>query len=749
MRSVAWWVMIGWMAVGCSEEREHLIEELGSPKPVIRAGAVQALAAAGDEEAFLLLSRSLDDPSVVVRTAVVRSVLRFKDRQVHNLLIRASRDADPEVREAAAQALSQLGGEVARRALVDMLAAGENQLLVRRAVLQALERLGRSGESLAQELGQAEMKRIREQLAEAQGIRRAQLIVRAGYSVDPDGLAIVLEGLRDPDPEVAQAALAVLDGRGGAEALRQVQRLAGELSEEIRSSALRQAARFGADGRVVLRGALRDGEPGIRRLALQLLARGQAPAQDEACLLLADPDEANGEIAARLAGEHGLDCDPGGIEAMMQRHKQPEWRQAVRRLSLLRSARARARLGDELAQAGGDERLWLIAALLQAGEKRPAWVREIQTDVARRVAQVAARAESWVGGRLPAAPRGGGDMLDRTRLSQEQLDRLYQKYGIDAPSENAPRSVSDLLRSFPEHAGPRPVERLCPLLTEEEEALLQFELDGLAPADADGVRALAETLLRAIDPRDAGWLAALLNRWNIKLPANAFLFERWMAHYADMDLDTAREVAQLLGRTGDGAAMMAMLQVLPRVPWEKREWLIQALAGMKRPEATAPMVGTLIQLLPGTSASTAADALAEIGDASAIEPLRAAVGQAAPGQEMHILMALARLGDRETLPRVLERLEDPDPEVRLAALQVLEKMGGEEARKAIGLARLDLDRRVRAMAEQLWSAGGPGGDAHGRPDTQPEGPGGADAAQGPDRESPGTVPESPGQPAGR
>lgn len=739
-------VLIGLLVIGCSKEREQLLEELASPKPVIRAGAVRSLAAAGDEEAFLLLSRSLEDSSSVVRIAVVQALPQVKDHPVHNLLIRASRDADPEVREAAAQVLTKTGGEASRRALVDMFVSGENQLLVRRAVLQGLEQLGLSGDALATELAQAEIRRIREQLAEAQGIRRAQLVQRAGNSVHPEGLAIVLEALQETDPDVVLTALVVLEGRGGAPALRHVQLLAGEVAEDVRARALRAAARFGEEGRVVLRGALRDGDAGIRRLALRLLAQETpSPAAEDVCLLLADPDEHTGEFAARLAGERSLDCDPGVLDSWLQQRGQPAWRQAVERLAGLRSAKARTRLAAALAGSSGAERLWLVTALLRAGEERADLAREVRADAARRVERATSLAESWVGGKLPPAARKGDETPDRSRLSQEQLDRLYQKYGLEAASENAPRSVSDILKAFPEHSGARPLQRLCvPLLTEEA-GLLAAELDALLQVDTQEAVRQAETLLRVLDPRSVGWLAALLNQRQAKIPANAYVFERLMQAFSDMELDTAAEVAELVGRTADGAALQAMLQVLPRVPWEKREWLIEALGRMKRPEAVAG----LVPLLAGNSAATVAEALADIGDPAAVEPLKAAIAQAAPGQEMHILMALARLGNRELLSRVLTRLEDPDPDMRLAALDILGQMNGAEERKAIGLARMDLDRRVRSRAEQLLQAPMEGDTSHERSRSQPEGSGSPDAAQGPAREGAGAVPEGPGQPAGR
>ncbi|NMB75789.1 MAG: HEAT repeat domain-containing protein [Myxococcales bacterium] len=739
-------VLIGLLVIGCSKEREQLLEELASPKPVIRAGAVQALAAASDEEAFLLLSRSLEDSSAVVRIAVVQALPKVKDHPVHNLLIRASRDADPEVREAAAQVLAQMGGETSRRALMDMFVSGENQLLVRRAVLRGLEQLGLSGDALATELAQSEVRRIREQLAEAQGIRRAQLVRRAGNSVHPDGLAVVLEALQEADPDVVLTALSVLDGRGAAPALRQLQLLAGEVSEEVRARALRAAARFGEEGRVVLRGALRDGDAGIRRLALHLLSQGSSPpAAEEVCLLLADSDAQTGELAARVAGERNLDCDAGLLDSMLQQRGQPAWWQAVERLVALRSEKARARLAAALSGANGAERPWLVAALLRAGEGRADLAREVRADAARRVERAVVLAESWVGGKLPPVVRPSEEVRDRSSLNQEQLDRLYRKYGLEAPSENAPRSVSDILKAFPEHSGARPLQRLCEPLLPEEAGLLAAELDALLRVDTEVAVRLAEALLRALDPRSVGWLAALLNQRKAKLPANAYVFERLMQAFSDMDLETAQEVAESVGRTEDGAALQAMLRVLPSVPWEKREWLIQALGRMKRAEAVAG----LIPLLLGNSAATVAEALADIGDPAAVKPLKAAIAHAAPGQEMHILMALARLGDRELLPQVLTRLEDPDPDVRLAALEILGRMSGTEERKAIELARLDLDRRVRSRAEQLLKTPTEGEESDERSRPQPEGSGGPDAAQGPAREGAGTLPEGSGQPAGR
>ena len=128
MRKLLAGVLVALFFCGCSDSRDELLQELMSPSPVKRSGALRILAQEGDEEAYLLVSQALEDKSAVVRIAAVRALADFKGRDTTTALVRATRDADPEVRETAVVSLAAQKGESVRRALVQVLLRTESEL---------------------------------------------------------------------------------------------------------------------------------------------------------------------------------------------------------------------------------------------------------------------------------------------------------------------------------------------------------------------------------------------------------------------------------------------------------------------------------------------------------------------------------------------------------------------------------------------------------------------------------------------
>lgn len=688
-------VLVTLQVCGCSDSRDELLRELTSPSPVKRAGALRILARQGDEEAYLLVSQALGDQSAVVRVAAVRALADFKSRDTTAALVRATRDADPEVREAAVVSLAARKGESVQRALIHMLLRSEGAPAVRKQIYLALEEAGLSGRKLAEEMASRQMEMIRQEWPGSRGSRRAQLVRQAGRSVHPDALRVVLEGLADKNVDVVLAALSVLDGRGGQEALRQLLLLASDQSVRIRLQAVQALRYYGPEGVAVLGGVLRDLNPDVRLQALRQLKEVEPGLGPEMlCPLLSDKQPAVMLEAAGLIRQKGIRCD---LLVLAEQLLDPEdecYSAATRALSILGGEPALKMLSEQMQKQPAWLRPALAAAMARAGE-RGAKVRALlESELRSMLVQVRLRGQGWVTGKLPPRKQPEPEPVDHTRLSEEQLKKLYEKHGLPPAGKDAPRGITDILARYREPSGPAPARELFEAVTLRDVEVFTELLRGLAEIDLALAASVAQAALGFKHPELAGGVARLALDKHMAVN----LEEQVIGQLGELLLlageQDAGAIAGLLATTKQIKAVEVLGSSLDAMPWEKREHAISALGRLGRREG----IGPLLPMLQGYSAASAARALGEIGDPAAVEPLRESLKQVGPSAEMDIFMALSKLGSQDVVPMVSERLGDPDPEVRRAAVRILGMLGGTEARSALEKVQFDLDRLVRAEA---------------------------------------------------
>jgi len=237
-----------------------------------------------------------------------------------------------------------------------------------------------------------------------------------------------------------------------------------------------------------------------------------------------------------------------------------------------------------------------------------------------------------------------------TACGRVEKDRPLDEVIAAAQAGDA-RAVGDLVRRFP-HPDPavslKAWEAVIALGPAAEPALIE----ALAAGDRDVAEAAAGALgsvgtAAAVEP-----LIGALRNWPSR---------RYVAAWA-------------LGERGDPRAVPALVAALGDRDQEVCKYAARSLVKFGR-EATP----ALLEALQNPSERVrhyAVRALGEIRDERSIEPLLAAGGKL--DREVH-LWALGRLGDRRAFDRIAAAVADPDPAVRLTAIQALRDLGDERA----------------------------------------------------------------------
>jgi HEAT repeat protein len=327
-----------------------------APDAAVRARAAERLAAADDEPerraARPLLVAALADASAPVRriagaglarmpapetrAPLLAALAREKEREVLPALLLAvgalaeptlvetalpfTRDAAPAVRAAALTALGDLGGDAARRRLLEALAdpAGPDEgWAVRSAAVLALGKVGRRGDVAA----------VLAALRTGEGwscwLARSAL-ARAVPTIDPEPLALLEHLVHDGDARVAVTAAEGFARAGHPERLRALLSSPAPGVRAAAASAVVASGLEGAEPRLV---AMARGDAALepRWAAALALFRLDAPAGDEFVLAgLASHEpvvwaEALAALERRTGARHGRDVPAWRAELARRR----------------------------------------------------------------------------------------------------------------------------------------------------------------------------------------------------------------------------------------------------------------------------------------------------------------------------------------------------------------------------------------------------------------------------------------------
>ena len=228
-----------------------------------------------------------------------------------------------------------------------------------------------------------------------------------------------------------------------------------------------------------------------------------------------------------------------------------------------------------------------------------------------------------------------------------------------------------------------------------EKEMLSLLLDGLLAFDARAATEVMQRAIRLTDPLPAVRAAVqhnftlVLGREDLRRIGSALVLA------GDED---GQQIVRFLGSMRSPSAIQVLLDVLDKVSVPIREEIITVLGETGLGLAAVP----LIKMLNGEMAGKAARALAAIGAREALEPIKKALKAAPAEQTIDLISSLVTLGEKDIIWSDLEAcLRHPAVEVRLEAIWLLGKIGGDKARSLLNKAVQDWDRQVSLEAQKI------------------------------------------------
>ncbi len=313
--------------------------------------------------------------------------------------------------------------------------------------------------------------------------------------------------------------------------------------------------------------------------------------------------------------------------------------EAAAGLTLLPAEVALAAIIPRLADAGEERRILLVALPPLRNQGHFALVERYLADEDAEV-----RAEA-------------AELLARSPVP-DRADRLRRL--LDDPERRA--GAADAISRLPD----APEELLAELLGDPDPAVRLAVARGLQQA---AHRSLAPSLLEALAKEE--------NR------------------------RVSRALARAAGATGDSAAIGELDRLLAHEDTGMRYAAAQALGCSGRPEAYDPLLRALDD--PSAEVQAAAlHALGLLGNAEAAPRITEHLDSGPRDVRRTAAGALRLLAPPSAVSRLREAATDPDPELRLAAVRTLHRIGGAEAEETVArCGREDPEPFIRAEAVRL------------------------------------------------
>jgi HEAT repeat protein len=162
-----------------------------------------------------------------------------------------------------------------------------------------------------------------------------------------------------------------------------------------------------------------------------------------------------------------------------------------------------------------------------------------------------------------------------------------------------------------------------------------------------------------------------------------------------------RQSAQALGEIGDPRAVEPLIDLLSDPDALIRRHAVKALGKIEDPRAVTPIARVLSDSEEEWHVKgSAAEALGRMKDPNAIEPLARALMDLHWNVRSQSAKALGSIGDRRAVEPLILALKDQDAAVRGYAAEALGKIRDERAIESLRAALEDEDRDVRKRAEQ-------------------------------------------------
>ena len=653
----------------------HLIERLRDEDIDVCVDAAEALGRIGSRAAVPALVESLEnDPSGEICTAVAAALGRIGDDDALAALRRVAVERPEaiewdgdwdtwwDVQLAAVKALGKARDEQAAELLIDIL-EDEGQQDIESEILHALALIpGRGVSYLLEQLQNSDNR--------AQRRRRCATALGRGRSADGTVRALG-RALKDPEPEVRQAAIEALARLGAERYLRALLLMLRDPDGEVRAAALKAITglagqEFGGSGmQRELLSLLDDPDSRVRRTLFEVLAatvrRNPLDREtiDRVVASLTDPSAETATAACTLLGRSGnRNVIPELIPVLENRGGHP----MVRREAAL----ALGRLGETsdevmqcLQQAVGDAqqavRLAALTALMELDDDRPLAPRE-DGDEERPprpleivIAAVRGEIDPDRSGTEPepaqATDDGGQpDAATPTVDGRTGHDLLMQSAppdGNDARPDTAVESGGEADIALPDSP--------ARIVREGEVRSATSTLDAIAMDNVEMVLQQenpAETV--EPDPETLEYLSVV--EQNKELMRRIRSNRRISAHQ-----DVRRLGARILANSRRGESVQTLVQALSDDDELLRREAADAIGEIAARDRAIP----------------------ELQDAMGILITQLSLGD--QDQRLACSRALGRLGNRAAIPPLLELLKDPVGNVRIQAVRSLTELAVEGA----------------------------------------------------------------------
>ena len=637
-----------------------LIQELTSSNMKARLAAIQALVGIGPEasSAAAALVTALGDEETIRRAAIhaltrigrgavgplvaalgsedepvrlsVLEVLGSIGREIKSemgsiLVIRALEDESSRIRLAATRALGRVRGIPA------LVQLGDEQEWVRRDAAKALR-----GETFDQAV-----EPILAALRDDDSVVRREIARLLGQVKDVRAVEPLIAVLKDSDPGVRCAAAEALGQLGDERAVEPLIAALGDSDSGVRA-AVTQALEQLRDKRAVepLSAALGDSDSGVRVAAAQALGQlGDERAVEPLIAALGDSDSGVHVAVTQALGQLGDERAVEPLIAILRDSDSGVRVAAAQALGQLRDERA----VEPLIVALED---WTAFSVLlrEVGPKR--------IEVIKAVAQVAALGLMESRELVDNAP---STVLET--VSWEKAE--YAKSKLEAAG--AVVEVVEVKGKYVpgQLGGKRAVEPLIVALRDSDSGVRVAAAQALGQL---GDKRAVEPLILALEDRTA--FSVLLR----KLGPKKIEVIKAVRQVAALGLKESKELVDSAPST-----------VLETVSWGKAEYAKSKLEA----------AGAVVEVVEVKGKDAAAEALGQLGDERAVEPLIVALGDSDSGVHVAVTQALGQLGDERAVEPLIAILRDSDSGVRVAAAQALGQLGDKRAAEPLLVALED------------------------------------------------------------
>jgi HEAT repeat protein len=689
------------LSLGCGERREKLIAQLQSPRPEERAAAVRHLAEQKNSEDLVFFTRAAQDLSGTVRAEAATALGTSQDPRVVDLLGALLEDSDEDVQGKAATALAQFPSERSKQYLTSQYARRGRS--TRAAIVQALKASNVPGAMATVVAAEAKAIWDRDVRALTDGTLAEQ--AAAAEELGKSGRSDAVQKL-EPLARQGQVILAAAAARGLGDSadpheVPQVALLLNENSPELREASIEALAKL-RDPVALAR---------LTAVALERSAASEAAARAVASLpRTTDSDQSLCQIALEGADAQAFEAgramrDRGGCPLPPFLKKLPSVKSHAHLggsslQNALEALRAVEGLGpsakDALPQVLGvladpdvnvRGRAFAAAAAIGDASAAP----QIAKAFADEKARIDAVRADWVPNPLPLQYAAGFEPAV-TRLAQapgpddKQAMRVATLLNaVDATHTLEAQKAGKVLREVKAPA------EIFDDASDVDMVALAHAVRALAALKADGAQAaiapLAQDPLSSLRTAAFAGLASL-GKDGIALAAKGLY---------DTDRDVQASTAAALVSAGE-PGVHAVLDAIGKL-LSDRTHLLLALEGSPLPSDAVP---TLVARLRagGPESAVAAHLLGEMKAKSAIPELEKVLDDAFAAAHREAIWALGEIGDRSAAEVIGRDLFGENPEIRLAAVEALAKVGGPSQIEAIDALKGDYYRSVRAAADK-------------------------------------------------